>query len=168
MQFAPGPVFWLKRTPRDCMSSHSVTQDKTTKDKKSNAKRKYTKHINIKWCYYILLSNSVTFLRTLQRCHKLLREEHGLSLSGQALERPSTLPSHEVNNQSENRSIRFAAQCTIRQCRLLCRLFYSYFCYYTLGINMSKKTQFTWEELSSLNTQQNAHVAVREKVIFKR
>ena len=33
---------------------------------------------------------------------------------------------------------------------------------------MSKKTQFTWEELSSLNTQQNAHVAVREKVIFKR
>lgn len=29
---------------------------------------------------------------------------------------------------------------------------------------MSKKTQFTWEELSSLNTQQNAHVAVREKV----
>lgn len=33
---------------------------------------------------------------------------------------------------------------------------------------MSKKTQFTWEELSSLNTQQNAHVAVREKVIFRR
>lgn len=33
-------------------------------------------------------------------------------------------------------------------------------------INMSKKTQFTWEELSSLNKEHNAHVAVRGKVIY--
>ena len=29
---------------------------------------------------------------------------------------------------------------------------------------MEKKRQFTWEELSSLNKEQNAHVAVRGKV----
>ena len=31
---------------------------------------------------------------------------------------------------------------------------------------MFKKTQFTWEELSSLNKEHNAHVAVRGKVIY--
>ena len=31
---------------------------------------------------------------------------------------------------------------------------------------MSKITQFTWEELSSLNEEHNAHVAVRGKVIY--
>jgi len=29
---------------------------------------------------------------------------------------------------------------------------------------MEKKRQFTWEELSSLNKEENAHVAVRGKV----
>ena len=29
---------------------------------------------------------------------------------------------------------------------------------------MEKKRQFTWEELSSLNEEDNAHVAVRGKV----
>lgn len=31
---------------------------------------------------------------------------------------------------------------------------------------MEKKKQFTWEELSSLNEEHNAHVAVRGKVRF--
>lgn len=32
---------------------------------------------------------------------------------------------------------------------------------------MEKKRKFTWEELSSLNKERNAHVAVRGKVRFR-
>ena len=32
------------------------------------------------------------------------------------------------------------------------------------NFSMEKKRQFTWEELSSLNKEDNAHVAVRGKV----
>ena len=54
MQFAPGPVFWLKRTPRDCMSLYSVTQDKTAKDKKRKTKI-YRAHVHKVMLFYFIV-----------------------------------------------------------------------------------------------------------------
>ena len=71
----PGRFFDLKEHR---VTAWVCTQSRKTKLLKTrNAKRKYTKHMYIKWCYFILLSNSVTLLTILQRCHKILREKHG-------------------------------------------------------------------------------------------
>ena len=48
------PVFRLKRTPRDCMSLYSVTQDKTTKDKKRKTKI-YKAHVHKVMLFYFIV-----------------------------------------------------------------------------------------------------------------